>query len=134
MIFNCMNSFDFTIHIFEISFIFGRSCSIKREFNFSCMIPNFISRKPICIIRKLDWISRKSICIGRKWSCMSSKPIFKKIKKDSCAGILVSYLWNQNSFVWIQISFVRNPLGNGIELLRRPFSIKNCNYKVLIKF
>ena len=45
---------------------------------------------------------------------MSRNLIFKKMKKDSCAGNSVSDLGNQNSFVWIQISFVRNPSGNGI--------------------
>ena len=55
----------------------------------------------------MNCISRKSICIGRELSCTIRKPIFKKIKIDSCAGNWVSDLWNQNSFV-------RNPPGNGI--------------------
>ena len=94
------------------------------KFNISYRIPNFISRKmiyisrkPICINRKLNCISRKTICIGRKFNCMCRKPIFKKMKKDSCPGNWVSDLWNQNSFGWIPISFVRNPPGNGIDIV-----------------
>ena len=52
----------------------------------------YISRKPSCIIRKLNCISRKSICRGRKFNCMSRKLIFKNMKKDSWAGNRVSDL------------------------------------------
>ena len=98
-----------------------RKYFFKWKFSFSYTILNFkgrkriyISREPICIIMKLNCISTKSICIDRKLNCISRKTISKKIKKDSCAGNRVSDLWNQNSFVWIQIIFVRNPAGNGI--------------------
>ena len=117
-----LHSCDFRINVLEIGFIRRNYYLKKLKFNLTYRIPNFISmkmiyisRKTICINRKLNCISRISICIGRKWSCMSRKPIVKKMKKDSCAGNWVSDLWNQNSFVWIQISFVRNPPGNGIE-------------------
>ena len=43
------------------------------------------------------------------------------MKKDSCAGSRVSHLWNKNSFVRIQISFVRNPPGNGIVSMNIDF-------------